>query len=164
MASIATSYLQELNSEVPATEKCLTRIAESTWDFKPHPKSMPMGQLALLVAEIPLWIATMIEKAEIDFADFKHVQLKTMDELAAHFRDNVSKARNALLNATDADMNKTFYLRAGGKELFHASIAENIGPTLNHWVHHRGQLTVYMRLCDIPVPSIYGPSADDKHF
>ena len=106
----------------------------------------------------------MIEVGEIDFATFKHAQLKNNEELLAHFRENVSRARQALQNATDADMNKTFYLRAGGKELFHASNAESIPSTINHWVHHRGQLTVYMRLCEIPVPSIYGPSADDNPF
>jgi uncharacterized damage-inducible protein DinB len=125
---------------------------------------MTMGYLALLVAEIPMWITVMVEEAEIDFATFKHAQLKTTDELMVHFRENVRKVRNALQNATDADMNKTFYLRRGGHEIFHATNADYIGPTINHWVHHRGQLTVYMRLCNILVPSIYGPSADDNPF
>jgi uncharacterized damage-inducible protein DinB len=164
MTNIASSWLKELNNEVPATERCLERISENTWEFKPHPKSMPMGYLALLVAEIPRWITVMIEEAEIDFATFKHAQLKTTGGLMAHFNENITNARRALQNATDSDVNKIFYLKADGKEIFHASNAEYIGPTLNHWVHHRGQLSVYMRLCDIPVPSIYGPSADDNPY
>ena len=164
MTNIANSLLIEFNSEVNASCKCLERISESTWEFKPHPKSMAMGYLVLLVAEIPLWIAVMIEKGDIDFVTFKHAQPKNTNDLLVHFWENVSKARNALQNATEADINKTFYLRAGGKEIFHASNAEYIGPTINHWVHHRGQLTVYMRLCDIAVPSIYGPSADDNPY
>ena len=164
MTNIANSLLVEFNSEVPASGKCLERVPESKWEFKPHPKSMAMGYLAMLVAEIPLWITVMIEQGEIDFMTFKHAQPKTANELMVHFWENVSKARNALQNATEADINKIFYLRTGGKEIFHASNAEYIGPTINHWVHHRGQLSVYMRLCDIAVPSIYGPSADENPY
>ena len=164
MSNIANSMLKEFNSEVPATEKCLERISGETWAFKPHPKSMSMGYLTLLVAEIPMWIAVMIDEGEIDFATFKHAQPKNNEELMVHFRENVSRARKALQNATDGDMSKIFYLRAGGKELYHASNAEGIPSTINHWIHHRGQLTVYMRLCEISVPSIYGPSADDNQF
>src|SRR4029453_8640691 len=111
MSNIANNLLKEFNSEVPATGKCLERISERTWEFKSRPKSMPMGYLALLVAEIPLWIATMIEQAEIDFVTFKHAQPKTTDELMVHFWENVSRARNALQNAGDEEMNRTFYLR-----------------------------------------------------
>jgi len=160
----SSRWLKELNDEVPSTEKCLERIPETVWEFKPHPKSMPMGYLALLVAEIPRWINIMIEKSEIDFATYKHSELKTNAELMAHFHENLAGARNALQNAPDDLSQKTFYLKTGDKILFQAPMAEYIGPTLNHWVHHRGQLTVYMRLCDILVPSIYGPSADDNSF
>ena len=82
MPDIAKAWLKELNEEVPATEKCLERITEATWAFKPHPKSMAMGYLALLVAEIPLWITTMLEKGEIDFETFKHEELTTNAEKA----------------------------------------------------------------------------------
>ena len=164
MPSIAQILLQEFNSEVPATEKCLERISEKTWEFKPHPKSMKMGYLSFLVAEIPLWIAMTLEKGEIDLATFIHAQPRTTADLTAHFRENVSRAREALQKATDEDMNKLFYLRTNGKEIFHSKNADNISSTINHWVHHRGQLTVYMRLNEIPVPSIYGPSADENPF
>jgi uncharacterized damage-inducible protein DinB len=164
MVESAKNWLKELNSEVPATEKCLERIHEKTWEFKPHPKSMTMGYLAQMVAEIPLWITTMLEQGEIDFAAFKRIELKTNADLVGHFQANVEGLRKALERATDETVNRMFYLKSGGKELFKAPNNEYITPTFHHWVHHRGQLTVYMRLCDIPVPSIYGPSADDKLF
>ncbi|MFI5154049.1 MAG: DinB family protein [Chitinophagales bacterium] len=164
MVELAKAWLKELNDEVPATEKCLERIHEKNWDFKPHPKSMNMGYLALLVAEIPAWITTMLEEGEIDFANFKHAELKTNAELVTHFKSNIAGLRIALEHATNESVNRMFYLKAGGKELFKVPNNEYVTPTFHHWVHHRGQLTVYMRLCDIPVPSIYGPSADERSF
>lgn len=162
--SISQILLKEFNSEVAATEKCLERITENTWTFKPHPRSMSMGYLSFLVAEIPLWIAMTLEKGEIDLATFIHAQPRTTADLTAHFRENVRMAREELQKASEEDMNKIFYLRTNGKEIFHSKNADNIGATINHWVHHRGQLTVYMRLNEIPVPAIYGPSADDNPY
>ena len=159
-----SAYLQELRSEAIATKKCLERIPESTFDFKPHPKSMAMGYLSLLVAEIPLWISFILEKGEIDFATFKHAEPKNTAELVKHFEENMQAAERALQNADENKLDEHFYLKANGQVLFSSPKIDNISSTINHWVHHRGQLTVYMRLNDIPVPSIYGPSADDKNF
>ena len=160
----AAAYLEELKAETTATRKCIERIPETVYDFKPHPKSMAMGYLALLVAEIPLWITYMIEKSEIDFATFKHFEAKNTQELVNHFDENMKSAERALQNVSDESLQEPFFLKANGQVLFSSPKIENIGATINHWVHHRGQLTVYMRLNDIPVPSIYGPSADDKPF
>jgi len=160
----AAAYLEELKAETTATRKCIERIPETVYDFKPHPKSMTMGYLALLVAEIPLWITYMIEKSEIDFATFKHFEAKNTQELVNHFDENMKSAERALQNVSDESLQEPFFLKANGQVLFSSPKIENIGATINHWVHHRGQLTVYMRLNDIPVPSIYGPSADDKPF
>jgi uncharacterized damage-inducible protein DinB len=157
--------LKELNAEYKATRKCLEVIPETLFEYKPHPKSMNLGYLALLVAEIPLWIKHMIVDSEIDFVTFKHFQPKTTEELVNHFEENMEAARKALENSTDEDLESTtFSLKANGQILYTAPKLSDIATTLNHWVHHRGQLTVYMRLNDIPVPSIYGPSADDKSF
>ena len=158
------AYLDELKAEAVASRKCLERISESTFDFKPHPKSMTMVYLALLVAEIPLWIAYIIEEGEIDFATFKHFQPKNTNELVNHFDENMKRAEKALQNAKEESLNDHFYLKRDGQVLFSSPKLENIGTSINHWVHHRGQLTVYMRLNDIPVPSIYGPSADERQF
>lgn len=163
--SKAQFFLKELNAEYTATRKCLESISEQTFDYKPHPKSMTMGYLALLVAEIPLWIKHMVIDGEIDFVTFKHFQPKNTEELVKHFEENMEAARKALENSTDEELESTtFSLKANGQVLYTATKVSDIATTLNHWVHHRGQLTVYMRLNEIPVPSIYGPSADDKNF
>ena len=160
----AAAYLQELEAEYTATKKCLERIPESLYDFKPHPKSMTMGYLVLLVAEIPNWITYMVEKGEIDFATFPHFEAKTTKELTDHFEENFLSAKTALQNASDDKLEGDFQLKNNGQIIYTMSKIVDIGTTLNHWVHHRGQLTVYMRLNDIAVPSIYGPSADEKVF
>ena len=125
---------------------------------------MNLGYLTLLVAEIPLWIRHMIIDSEIDFVTFKHASPKTTAEMLAHFEDNIKGAREALQGTTDEELKSPFSLKANGQLLYTSPKIIDVGTTLNHWVHHRGQLTVYMRLNDIAVPSIYGPSADDKSF
>lgn len=165
MANTKTEgFLHELNMEYPATKACLERIPESLFEYKPHPKSMNMGYLALLVSEIPLWIAHMVTDGEIDFETFKHATPTTNKELVNDFEENMTVARKSLESATDEDLQGDFTLKANGQVLYTSKKITDIGVTLNHWVHHRGQLTVYMRMNDIPVPSIYGPSADDKSF
>ncbi len=160
----ANAFLKELEAEIPSTRKCLERIPEALFDYKPHEKSMTLGYLALLVAEIPKWIQAALKDNVIDFATFKHYQPKNTAELLAHFDENIVNAKKALSNATDETFSKKFELKRNGEVLMSVPMISNISSTLNHWVHHRGQLTVYMRLNNIAVPSIYGPSADDKNF
>jgi uncharacterized damage-inducible protein DinB len=162
--SFGIEFLKELEAEAIATRKCLERIPESLYDWKPHEKSMTMGYLTLLVAEIPKWITNMIEISEIDFATYEHFKPKTTDELVNHFDENVRGAKNALQYVSNKELSEPFFLKNNGQILFSSPKKENIGSSINHMVHHRGQLTVYMRLNNIPVPSIYGPSADDKGF
>jgi uncharacterized damage-inducible protein DinB len=160
----AKAMAKELDLEVTSTRKCLERISESIWDYKPHEKSMNLGYLAALVAEIPLWIASMIETDEIDFVTYPHAKLNNTKELVAHFEENVQRATKALHQVKDGELDALFNLKANGQIVYTASKRVNIETTINHMVHHRGQLTVYMRLNDIAVPSIYGPSADDRSF
>jgi uncharacterized damage-inducible protein DinB len=162
--TIGNEFLKELEAESTASRKCLERISESLFDWKPHEKSMTMGYLALLVAEIPKWITYMLEKSEIDFATYEHFTPKNTEELVKHFDANLEGAKNALRNVSNEALSESFFLKNNGQVLFRSPKKENVGSTINHLVHHRGQLTVYMRLNDIPVPSIYGPSADDKRF
>jgi hypothetical protein len=162
--TLGMGFLKELEGESASCRKCLERIPESLYGWKPHEKSMPLGYLSLLVAEIPLWIWQMVETPEIDFAKFEHFQAKTTAELVHHFDENLLKAKNALSNISDEALAETFYLKNNGQVLVSLPKKDNIGPTINHLVHHRGQLTVYMRLNNLPVPSIYGPSADDRGF
>lgn len=162
--TLGPAFLKELEAEAAASRKCLERIPADLFGWKPHEKSMAMGYLALLVAEIPKWITCMVEKGDIDFATFEHFQPKTTAELVQHFEENLAGVRNALRNVSDEALAKTFSLKNHGQVLFSSPIKDNIGSSINHLVHHRGQLTVYMRLNNIPVPSIYGPSADDRAF
>lgn len=162
--TIGTAFLKELEAEAASTRKCLERIPEKLFGWKPHEKSMAMGYLALLVAEIPKWITYIVEKSVIDFATFEHFQPKTTSELVKHFDENLKGAKNALQNVPDEALSEPFYLKNQGQVLFSSPKGENVGQSINHLVHHRGQLTVYMRLNDITVPSIYGPSADEKVF
>ena len=159
-----TEYLEELASEVRASRKCLEAIPESTYGWKPHEKSMNMGYLTLLVADIPRWITYTIERSEIDFATYDQFQLGTNAALLKHFDQNIEGAKRALKNVTNDDLAAPFYLKNSGKVLYTTSKKESVQSSINHWVHHRGQLTVYMRLNNIAVPSIYGPSADSPNF
>ena len=161
---LSAIYLKELEAEAAASRKCLERISENLFDWKPHEKSMKLGYLALLVAEVPKWIRTMVEDSELDFATFKHFEPKTTAELVAHFDENMNGAKKALENMSDEEMAQPFALKSNGELIYSSPKQEHISSAINHSVHHRGQLTVYMRLNDIEVPSIYGPSADDKSF
>lgn len=158
------AILKELEAETAATRKCLERIPESLFSWKPHEKSMTLGYLSLLVAEIPKWITIMVETSEIDFATFEHFEPESTAALVNHFDENLEGAKKALQSLSNEVLSDTFYLKNQGQILFSSSKRESIEPAINHLVHHRGQLTVYMRLNDIAVPSIYGPSADDKGF
>ena len=162
--NLGHEYLKELEAETNATRKCLERIPETLYGWKPHEKSMTMGYLTLLVAEIPKWITHMIEKSEIDFATFEHFKPKTTAELLDHYDENIRGAKNALQHTSNEALAAPCYLKNNGQVVFSSPKKENVELSINHLVHHRGQLTVYMRLNDIPVPSIYGPSADDKGF
>ena len=157
-------YLHELETESIATRKCLERIPENLFSWKPHEKSMNMAYLTLLVAEIPKWINYIIKESVIDFATFPHFQPKTTAELVKHHDENVEGALNALRKVSNKDLEEPFYLKNQGQTLYTSSKKANVSSSINHLVHHRGQLTVYMRLNNIAVPSIYGPSADDKNF
>ena len=159
--TFGTEYLKELEAETTATHKCLERIPESLFEYKPHEKSMTMGYLALLVAEIPKWITAMVEGSEIDFVTYSHFKPANTAELVKHFDENVQSAKNALAKVSNEALKETFYLKNNGQVVYSSPKKEFIESSVNHMVHHRGQLTVYMRLNDIPVPSIYGPSADE---
>ncbi len=153
--------LKELEAEATATRKCLELIPENLFDWKPHERSMKLGELSLLVAEMPKWIQVMIEESEVDFATVEHFQAKNTAELVKHFDENLAGAKNALQNVSDETFDEPFNLKNNGQIVLSAPKKDQISSMVNHLVHHRGQLTVFMRLKDILVPSIYGPSADD---
>ncbi len=164
MSTLGEHYAAELNMEEKATRACLERIPGELFEYKPHEKSMKMGYLASVTADIPRWISIMIEQGVIDFGTWEKREPKNGPEFLALFDENMKHAREVLRNTPDEKMSEMFYLKHNGVDLMSDTIGRSIVSAINHLVHHRGQLTVYMRLNNIPVPSIYGPSADDKNF
>jgi len=161
---IGMTFLRELEAESPATRKCLERVPPSLFDWKPHERSMPMGYLSHIVAEIPLWVKHMVMSPEIDFVKFEHYHAASTADLVAFFERNMGEAREALTSTSDEHLEGPLNLMAGGKLVMTLPRNVNVSQTINHLVHHRGQLTVYLRLNDIPVPAIYGPSADERGY
>ncbi len=157
-------FAKELEMEEPASRKCVERIPMELNTWKPHERSMQMGYLALLVAEIPLWITKTIEDSAIDFATYNRFQPKSTAELVKHLDECFASAKRALKNFSDEGLNEIFYLKNKGETLMSIPKLDSVSSSINHLAHHRGQLTVYMRLNNIPVPSIYGPSADERGF
>ena len=162
--TFGNEFLAELEAEAGATRKCIERVPESLYEWRPHEKSMNMGYLTHLVAEIPNWITHMILSSEIDFATYPHYKATSAADLVKHFDENLAGAKKALMNVTNEQLQEPFYLKHNGQVVFTSPKKENIGSSINHMVHHRGQITVYLRLNNLPVPSLYGPSADDRAF
>lgn len=158
-------YLPEFEQEMKKTRTLLDRVPEDKPDFKPHEKSMPLGRLASHVAQLPEFGTTIIESPGLDFSTgkMKPLVMESREQLLASFDDIVNKTREAIAGATDEHWQQMWKLSFEGK-----TIAEEPrflmyrNMFLNHLVHHRAQLGVYLRLNGIPLPAIYGPSADDR--
>ena len=161
-------FLAELDREGPRTRRALEQVPAGRDDWAPHPKSMPLGRLAGLVASMPSWITLIIEQDELDLTPppgAGRFQPPAPDKLVEALDANVAKGRASLSQTTDEFLMSTNWrLRAGGKVVMDMPRHVVLRDTLNHLAHHRGQLTVYLRLCDQTVPAIYGPSADDQSF
>ena len=159
-------FLQELEMEMVNTRKTLERVPEKM-DWTPHPKSMTMGRLAQHLAEIPDWVTKAIEMDAVDLAPvgappYNPQPAKTAKEALEMFDRNLAAAKKSLAGTTDGHLMKPWSLLMGGKTVMtlpRVAVLRNF--VLNHNVHHRAQMGVYLRLNDIPVPSVYGPSADE---
>lgn len=162
--NIANGILGEISHEVETTKHCIERLPAELFDWKPHEKSMTLGRLAGHVVEMFNWITTTCTTAQLDFAagDYKPSQATSAAELVAELDKLYAEAVEALKNTSDDQMHEPWSLKNGDVTYFTMSKVATLRTfCLNHIWHHRGQLTVYMRLNDIPVPSIYGPSADE---
>jgi uncharacterized damage-inducible protein DinB len=161
-------FLAELEREAPRTRRALEQVPVGRDDWKPHPKSMPLARLAGLVATMPSWIGLIIEQDELNLTPPPGqgtYQQPVTGELVAVHDANVQKGREALSRTTDEFLMTTNWrLLAGGHVVLDQPRHVVLRDTLNHLAHHRGQLTVYLRLTDQTVPAIYGPSADDQRF
>jgi len=154
--------LAQLEREVGATRKTLERVPEGKLDWKPHPKSMPLGYLSLLVAIMFGWIAKMVDLEHLDLAGGgDQPRVTTTAERLAIFDQSVAEARRALSSTTDEHLLVPWQLRVQGRVVDEKPRHIMIADTFSHLAHHRGQLTVYLRLNDQPIPSIYGPTADE---
>ena len=161
--------LAELNREVDRSRRALEQAPAGKYDWKPHEKSMIFGYLANMVATIPTWVAMQINQDELDLAPvgagkIEQKRLETSEELRQALDKAAAEARSALERTTDEHLQTRWRLLARGKVVMEAPRYEMIQDTVNHWSHHRGQMTVYLRLMGAKVPSIYGPSADDNQF
>jgi uncharacterized damage-inducible protein DinB len=161
--------LEELEREVPRTRRVLENVPLGKDDWKPHDKSMPLGYLTTLVASMPAWIAMMIRQDSLDLrpvsgAGYKPPATDTKAKLLAAADDSFKQALEALRSTNDKFLETKWQLLVGGHVVDENPRHMAIASTFTHLAHHRGQLTVYLRLNDAKVPSVYGPSADDRVF
>jgi uncharacterized damage-inducible protein DinB len=167
--SIAQSFLPEFDHEIASTRRILERVPDDRLAWSPHPKSMTLGRLASHLSELPDLGATTFEHDALDFAPktgqpaWTSKQLESRDAILANFDRAAARARAALASASDESLREPWTLRAGDHVIFQLPrIASYRSMMMNHLIHHRGQLSVYLRLCDVPVPGMYGPSNDER--
>ena len=159
--SLAEMLAPEFDQEMATTRKLLARVPSDKGTWKPHTKSFALGHLAQLVATMPGWITTTLRQTEIDLTGSPGYSFQKTDSLLDQFDRQVTDAKKALAASTDADFGVPWSLKQGDRVLFTTPRAAAVRMHISHLVHHRGQLTVYLRLLDVPIPSIYGPTADE---
>ena len=164
MSGMAHAFAAELERETPATRRLLERVPDDRLDWQPHPKSMTLGQLALHVASIPGRMAQLAQRDGFDAsgANFTPPQPQAAAELVPMMEAGVAEARSFLQGLDDDAAGAPWKLSNGEREIFTVPRVGMVRTMLlNHWYHHRGQLAVYLRLLDVPVPGAYGPTADE---
>lgn len=162
-------FLAEIDREAERSKRALENVPEGKREWKPHEKSMAFGYLSDMVANMPAWAAMAITQNELDLnppegSKHKQVPLNTSAELVAALQKSVAQARTALQGTTDEFLMTPWRLLVGGQVVMEMPRHVVIRDMLNHMAHHRGQMTVYLRLLGATVPALYGPSADDKRF
>jgi uncharacterized damage-inducible protein DinB len=167
MAPMLEPMLNEFREEAAVTKRVLERVPADKLTWKPHRKSMSLGQLALHIASVPASLAKISQLEEFDAAqgNFDPPEPKNVEEIHVALEQSVRAAEECLGRMTEQKARGNWRLMAHGKQMFNRPRVEILRSImLNHWYHHRGQLTVYLRLLDIPVPVIYGRSADENPF
>jgi uncharacterized damage-inducible protein DinB len=163
--AMSDAFLQELEQEAHATRRALERVPENKLDWRPHPKSMSLGQLSLHIAVMPGAIAELSTQSPFQVKNFTQEPATSTSQLLSTLDESLAKARQVLKNTDDAALGTMWKMVDGEKEIMAIPRAALLRTVmLNHWYHHRGQLTVYLRELGVPVPSIYGPSADENPF
>lgn len=159
--TLSQMFLPEFEQEMTVTRRLLERVPTERGSWKPHEKSFSLGHLAQLVSWMPGWITKALRDTRLDLSGASRYSLEKTEDLLAGFDRNVKEAREALAAASDADFQVPWSLTMGDRVLFTMPRVAVVRQNINHLVHHRGQLTVYLRLVDVPLPSIYGPTADE---
>ena len=163
--SIAADLVHDFRHEADKTRRVLAAVPEAQFDWKPHEKSMSLGQLAGHIAENPAWVAVM-QEAEMDLSateEYVPFVPKSLDELLATHDANAAVFEKIVSGMTDEFMHMIWTMRSGDKVMMQQARHDAVRTVgLHHWLHHRGQLTVYLRLLDVPVPTTYGPTADEQ--
>lgn len=164
--AMVDALLPEFDHEMTVTRKLLERVPEEKWDWKPHAKSYSLGQLAQHVATIPMWGSVTLTQAEIDLGGNQQpAPVRTRKELLDMFDQNVKNTRASLVGKGDGEFVVPWALKRNGQTIF--SMPKSAvwrSFVMSHLIHHRAQLSVYLRMNDVPIPSMYGPSADEGSF
>lgn len=160
--TIGKSLLPEFDQETATTRRVLERVPDGKGDWKPHPKSFSLAHLAQLVSGMPGWMISMLKQPELDLAKFPGYSNEKTSTLLQHFDSGVKAAREALAASKDSDYDEMWSLKHGAQVLTALPRREVIRTHFSHMVHHRAQLGLYLRLLDVPVPSMYGPTADER--
>lgn len=159
--TIGEAFLSELDVEMPTTRRLIERVPSDKAAWKPHPKSFSLGHLAQLVSRMPGWLTLTMREDALDVSKGQPYSLEKTETLLTEFDRHVKEARETLANAKDGDFMEPWSLKSVDRVFFTLPRIAVMRQNVNHLVHHRGQLSVYLRLVDVPLPSIYGPTADE---
>jgi uncharacterized damage-inducible protein DinB len=159
--TIADTLLPEFDQEMAVTRRVIERVPDDNPNWAPHPKSFSIAHLAQLLAWLPGWIGQTLTGTELDLASGGGYSVQSTAALLETFDENVGKSREAIAAAKDSDYEVPWSLKMMGHVLFTLPRREVVRQHISHLSHHRGQMTVYLRMRDVPVPSIYGPTADE---
>ncbi len=164
--ALLDGMLQELEQEAQTTRRVLERVPEDQLAWRPHPKARTLGELAMHVAVVPGAVAELIASpSPAQVPQFKDPVAQSAAELIPALEQSIAKAKATLGGMTDSELRETWRMMQGEREVFAVPRVGLLRAImLNHWYHHRGQLTVYLKELDVPIPSIYGPSADENPF
>lgn len=160
--TISEVLLPEFDEEMASTRRLLERVPTEKGQWKPHPKSFSLGHLTQLVCWMPGWITNTLTETELNLSGASPYSYEKTEDLLGMFDRNVREARAAIAASKDADYGVDWSLKVGDRVVLTQPRRAIVRNHINHLVHHRGQLTVYLRLIDVPLPSIYGPTADER--
>ena len=160
--TLGQEFLNEVEAEFATSRRVIERVPSESAQWKPHPKSSALGHLTQLVCRMPKIMSDIVHGIDLDLAAGPGYSFETTDTLLRLFDENVATLRATLSAAKDTDFDGTWRVRAGDEVFDTAARKDALRNTVNHFVHHRGQLTVYLRLLDVPLPQLYGPTADER--